>query len=130
MFLNMTCTSALRLHHCTPRFELTEVTNLTRTGLTICNTTGRAATNATFAVDTKAAPLIRVVTGNYALWGSNESLQCQWFAEKNNSQSGFADGFLSNGNRSAFSGLGSAAENPSKAKRPDTTSSLRACRSA
>lgn len=89
------------------------ITNLTRTGISFCNTTvqggdtNRSQTN-------KAPPLIRMQTGNYALWASNESLQCQWFDEKSNSQSGFTDGFLSNGNRTAFSGIGASAENPNK----------------
>ncbi|MDF4004490.1 hypothetical protein P3W33_13900 [Luteibacter sp. PPL552] len=87
------------------------VTNLTRTGITFCNTTVQGGSTNRSQSNT-APPLVRMRTGNYALWGSNESLQCQWYNEKNNSQGSFQDGFLSNGNRAAFSGLGSGAENP------------------
>ncbi|MGE7138322.1 pilus assembly protein [Luteibacter sp. NPDC031894] len=89
------------------------MTNLTRTGISFCNTTPKGSKNNLSQGD-DAAPLLRMQTGDMSLWGSNESLQCQWSEEKSNSQSGFDDGFLSNGNRAAFSGLGASAENPRK----------------
>lgn len=113
MFFNMTCTD---LSSCIAQFKTYgnwTITNLTRTGLSICNTTVQGGSTNRSQTNT-APPLIRVQTGNYALWASNESLQCLWAEEKSNSQGSFADGFLSNGNRAAFSGLGSASENPTK----------------
>lgn len=112
MFLNMTCTSISDCITALKGYKNWQITNLTRSGVTICNTTAQGGGDQ-LSTTNNAPPLIRGVFGNYALWGSNESLQCQWVEEKSNSQSGFADGFYSNGNRSAFSGLGSAAENPS-----------------
>ncbi|QDE40426.1 hypothetical protein FIV34_15045 [Luteibacter pinisoli] len=87
-------------------------TNLTRTGITLCNTTMQAGSDQ-LSQNNTAAPKIRVVPGDYALWAANEKLQCQWYSEQNTLQSGFIDGFMSNGNRAAFSGLGSSGENPS-----------------
>lgn len=90
------------------------VTNLTRTGISFCNTTPKGSSNNLSQGD-DAAPQLRMQTGDMSLWGSNESLQCQWAEDKSNSQGSFDDGFLSNGNRAAFSGLGASAENPRKA---------------
>lgn len=89
-------------------------TNLTRTGITLCNTTTQSGGDQMSQLNTQP-PKIRVVAGDYALWAANEKLQCQFTDEQNTLQSGFVDGFLSNGNRAAFSGLGSSAENPSRA---------------
>ncbi len=114
MFFNMSCTDVSSCITQLRGYNTWTITNLTRTGISICNTTVQgSSTNR--SQSNKAPPLIRVQTGNYALWASNESLQCLWAEEKSNSQGSFGDGFLSNGNRAAFSGLGSAAENPTKA---------------
>jgi type IV pilus assembly protein PilY1 len=83
-------------------------------GLTLCNLT----TNANGGVQSNSQtntnpPLIRVARGNFELWSANESRQCQWFEEANNSQSGFG-GVRSNGNNAGVSGLMAAAENPVK----------------
>lgn len=94
-------------------------TNLTRTGITFCNTTAVPSGNI-LSQAVKNAPSIRMAFGDYALWASNEKRQCRWNSEDRNLQSGFADGFRSNGNRAAFSGLGSSAENPFNT---DTTTS-------
>jgi type IV pilus assembly protein PilY1 len=126
MFSNMTCSSVATCITALRGFTNWKVTNLTRSGVTICNTTAQGGLD-NISTTNKAPPLIRGVFGNYALWGSNESLQCQWSEEKTNSQSGFADGFLSNGNRSAFSGLGSAAENPSKTTGVELTARVQVC---
>jgi type IV pilus assembly protein PilY1 len=88
------------------------VTNLTRTGITFCNTTPINGTSKILSQAVTAAPSIRMAMGDYALWGANEKRQCRWAGDDTNLQKGFVDGFLSNGNRSAFSGLGSSAENP------------------
>jgi len=114
MFFNMSCTDVPSCITQLKSYSNWTITNLTRTGLSICNTTVQGTSTNRSQTNT-APPLIRVQTGNYALWASNESLQCLWAEEKSNSQGSFGDGFLSNGNRAAFSGLGSAAENPTKA---------------
>lgn len=90
------------------------VTNLSATGISFCNTTYESDT-AKFSHNTTKPPLIRVVQGNFALWSANERWQCYWREEKNNTQSGFSGGMRSNGNRVYASGLASSAENPSYA---------------
>jgi type IV pilus assembly protein PilY1 len=87
------------------------VVNLSRAGVTFCNTTVQGGSDAASQNNT-SSPLLRVASGNYSLWGANEKKQCLWSTEKNNSQGGFDDGFLSNGNRAALSGLAASAENP------------------
>ncbi|UPG88886.1 hypothetical protein L2Y96_15960 [Luteibacter aegosomaticola] len=90
-----------------------KVTNLTRQGgISFCNTTPVGTNSPTTSQGDTSAPLIRVAVGDMALWASNESKQCQWRSEASVAQGGFADGLFSNGNRYAFSGLSSAAENP------------------
>lgn len=110
---NMNCAS---ISACLTKFRSYSswtITNQTRSGISICNTTVQG-TSTNRSQSNTAPPLIRVQKGNYALWGSNGSLQCQWSDESSNTESGFGDGFLSNGNRSAFSGIGASAENPTK----------------
>jgi len=90
------------------------VTNLTRTGITFCNTTFDTANQ---SQTTTQPPLIRAARGNYALWAANEKSQCSWYSEYNNSQSSFG-GVRSNGNRygtgaGVLSGIPASAENPS-----------------
>lgn len=88
-----------------------ELTNLSRTGISFCNTTYQSTG---LSQDSTSAPLLRVAQGNFALWSANEVTQCEWSEEANNRQSGFAGGFRSNGNRAAFSLLNASAENASK----------------
>jgi type IV pilus assembly protein PilY1 len=112
--LNSTCST---LDDCVTSIKKVKkwtITNLSRTGLTFCNTTIQDASN-TLSQTTTSPPLIRAAKGNYALWGSNEKRQCLWTNERNNLQNGFFDGLLSNGNRAALSGLNSSAENPDQA---------------
>jgi len=128
MFKNMACTdfaSCLTLFRSYGKWT---ITNLTRSGVTFCNTTVQGGSDQLSQSNT-APPLIRGVFGNYALWASNESLQCKWSDENSNQQSGFTDGFLSNGNRSAFSGLGSAAENPAKSTGIELIARVQVCKS-
>lgn len=91
------------------------LTNLSRTGITLCNLT-RGATSGVnrYSHSNTNAPIIRVANGNYALWGANERWQCYWSNEKSNLQSGFGGGFRSNGNRAYLSGINSSAENPNQ----------------
>jgi len=112
-FFNMNCANAAACLAAFPTTGVWTVTNLTRSGISLCNTTVQGSSTDRSQTNT-APPLIRVQRGNFALWASNESLQCQWADDKSNLQSGFTDGFLSNGNRAAFSGIGASAENPTK----------------
>ena len=89
--------------------------NLSQTGITIGNLTKGATSGVNRYSDTNTnPPIIRVAEGNFALWGSNERWQMYWSNEKQNTQSGFAGGFRSNGNRAYFSGIHASAENPSQ----------------
>lgn len=89
----------------TSKFRLT---NLSRTGLTFCNTN---FSNATLSQADTSPPLLRVAQGNYELWGANEQVQCKWFEERNNTQGSFFAAFRSNGNRALLSGLNASGEN-------------------
>jgi type IV pilus assembly protein PilY1 len=54
------------------------------TGISICNVTGADTTTGNDASQNNARPpLLRVAKGNYSLWASNESRQCQWDAASN-----------------------------------------------
>ncbi len=83
--------------------------NTAATGITLCNTT--AATG--FSQSTSAAPLIRVVKGNYSLWASNERWQCR-FDGATNANNQIATGLYASGTAPSSSsadklGTGSAA---------------------
>ena len=71
--------------------------------LTVCNTTLSSSSTA-YSQNVTDPPLLRVATGDYALWAGNERWQCRWSGEKS----------ASNGNVSASSGLNSATSNPDK----------------
>jgi type IV pilus assembly protein PilY1 len=92
------------------------ITNLSRTGISICNTTD-ANTGYSQAINTATnAPLMRIASGNYALWNSNEVWQCQWRQEHSGTNTGNvpAPGYAnSNGNRALQSFIPASAENPS-----------------
>ena len=70
--------------------------NTSDTGITICNTTAGTG----YSQSTTAAPLIRVVKGNYSLWASNERWQCRWDA-------------AGNGNNATASGINAKTSAPS-----------------
>lgn len=100
------------------------LTNLSRTGLSICNLTPGGGTGGNLSQSNTDRPRIRVASGNYELWGANEQRQCQWRGGNNSltafsqdQQSSFLAGFRSNGNRSLFSGLNASAENPLQTER-------------
>lgn len=82
--------------------------DLSQTGISFCNTT-LGDTSGTSQGD-QNPPLLRVASGNYALWSANERWQCAWYSEHSNTNSG--RGFRSNGNLAAFSGLSASADNP------------------
>ena len=77
------------------------LTNLSRTGLTFCNTTVASG----LSQSVTDPPLLRVAQGNYALWAANERWQCRWGEEK----------AASNANNVATSGLFANDRNPVKA---------------
>lgn len=83
------------------------LTNLARTGLTMCNTT--VATGLSQSVT--SAPLLRVAQGNYALWAANERWQCRWSEEQSatNANDVATSGHVANKNNpiKASVGLGS-----------------------
>ena len=87
------------------------VYNMSQQGISFCNSSPVPSGNQ-LSQTSNANPLIRMAFGDYALWGSNEKRQCRWLSEDSNTQNGFVDGFRSNGNRNAYSGLNSSAENP------------------
>ncbi len=89
--------------------------NLSRTGISLCNTTGA---NSGRSESTTEPPVIRVARGNYMLWAANQKKQCRWSEEASNTQSSFSGGILSNGNRYGaatllLSEIPASAENPS-----------------
>ena len=85
--------------------------NLTRTGISLCNLTpGSTSGTGRYSHSNTNAPLLRVVKGNYALWGANERWQCYWSEEKSSQQSTG----VSNGNAAYLSGINASAENPSQ----------------
>ncbi|MBY4948873.1 hypothetical protein K6V92_19870 [Cupriavidus respiraculi] len=104
------------------RYSAWSVVNLSLGGLTICNVTPKGST--TTSQENTSAPQLRVVSGNYATWGASEKWQCNWYEERNNTQSGFLPqtngkdvSGSSNGNRAAVSGIHASAENPSQSRR-------------
>ncbi len=97
-----------------------KITDLNTAGITLCNITygGYGTSNSSQAVHTTPnttspnPPLVKIVPGDYRLWGANESYQCLWADTKSNMGNG---GFAiagSNGNLAYFSGVPSADENP------------------
>ncbi|MEB0135682.1 PilC/PilY family type IV pilus protein [Actimicrobium sp. CCC2.4] len=91
------------------------LTNLTRTGVTLCNVTPNDTTAPNrYSQNNSAAPQIRVARGNYALWASNERWQCNWAEEHANTQ---GESGSSNGNVPLVSGMNSSADNPKRASR-------------
>jgi type IV pilus assembly protein PilY1 len=90
------------------------LTNLTRTGVTLCNLTPKdplAANNS--SQGNNAAPQIRVARGNYALWASHERWQCNWAEDV---EGGDFERY-SNSNKPLISGLNAAAYQPARATR-------------
>lgn len=88
------------------------LTNLSSTGITLCNLTPRGSYQ--YSQQNVEAPLIRVVKGNFALWGANEKKQCLWQEEASNLQGTGTGRFRSNGNRAHLSGILASAENPKR----------------
>ncbi|MCB2183209.1 MAG: hypothetical protein KQH63_14345 [Desulfobulbaceae bacterium] len=83
-----------------------DITNLTRTGLTICNVTYSSAND--FSEEITEPPLIRVAEGNYAFWSAGEVHQCMWEEEDPGSNG-------KNYNDPVYSEIYAAQDNPKKA---------------
>lgn len=73
-------------------------------GITLCNTTFAGTSGSSQLVTTP--PMMRVVAGNYQLWGANERWQCTWRDER---------GTNGNSNNASRSGIDAGASDP-----PDT----------
>lgn len=58
------------------------VANLSRSGVTFCNTTNNAHLNDGERVPASKPPRLSVASGNYSLWRANERWQCRWANEK------------------------------------------------
>jgi len=92
-----------------------DIENLSRRGVTFCNTT---ATDTQFSQDVTDPPLIRVAAGNYSLWTANERWQCQWAEEEyrtGHPSMEIGDVAFSNGNDAAFTGIFANSDNPWRA---------------
>lgn len=80
------------LHKLTPFTESSDA-DLMKHGITLCNTTEPKSRN-TLSQDATGAedlPLIRVATGNYSLWASNERWQCRWGNGSNDNKPGISE---------------------------------------
>jgi len=102
------------------------LSNLTRTGITLCNTTYHAPAGGSAANDMSQnltePPLIRVVQGNYSFWASGEVNQCLWEEEEGAAVQG------TNYNNPAISGIYAYQDNPSNALRVgDFVARVQAC---
>lgn len=88
------------------------LTNRTYTGISFCNVTVPAdltvASYSQSAAVISRPPSIRVVRGDYSLWGANERIQCVYSEERTNTS-----GSGNNGNNVGASGLAAGAKHPS-----------------
>ena len=82
-----------------------DVTNLTRTGITLCNVTYSSLTQ--FSEKITDPPLIRVAAGNYSFWAAGEVHQCLWEDEDPGTNG-------KNYNIPEYSGIPAAQDNPKK----------------
>jgi len=62
------------------------VVNLSRSGVTFCNTTNNSSLNDGERVPDSKPPRLSVASGNYSLWNANERYQCRWSSEVSGSQ--------------------------------------------
>jgi len=85
--------------------------NLSATGITFCSLTPGATSGVNqFSQTNTNPPIIRVASGNFALWNANEVWQCYWSEEGKTNTAGF----LRNGNQAYFSGINASASDPSQ----------------
>lgn len=81
------------------------VDNLSKKGVTLCNTTLGGASPQDKSQTNTNLPRLRVAKGNFSLWNANERWQCRWGEELN----------ASNSNSFALSGIPAASDNPTLA---------------
>ncbi|WP_338355724.1 PilC/PilY family type IV pilus protein [uncultured Marinobacter sp.] len=62
------------------------VVNLSRSGVTFCNTTNNSSLSDGERVPVNKPPRMSVASGNYSLWNANERYQCRWSNEVSGSQ--------------------------------------------
>lgn len=60
------------------------VENLSRAGVSFCNTTMNSSLSGDEPVPASKPPRLSVAQGNYALWNANERYQCRWEEESGN----------------------------------------------
>jgi type IV pilus assembly protein PilY1 len=94
------------------------ITNHTRTGITIANTTpyfpgGGGTAASRMSENITAPPMIRVAEGNYAFWAAGEVNQCVWEGEDGDNT--FRGGRGMNYNNPVLSEIPSAQDRPIKA---------------
>jgi type IV pilus assembly protein PilY1 len=98
--LNVTIQVAKQNYSGTGTYISWTLNNLSKSGLTICNTTDEAG--ATNSQSSTNLPLIRVAKGDFSLWSANERWQCRWNPGNN----------ASNSNDFAESGVAAGSNNP------------------
>ena len=86
----------------------TGTATVTAQQITMCNATYRNGA-VQYSHEAIAAPTIRVVDGNFALWNANERWQCNWNDDKS-----ATDGYR-NGNDFLYSGIGASDVSPTRA---------------
>lgn len=62
------------------------IVNLSRSGVTFCNTTNNSSLNDGERVPADRPPRMSVASGNYSLWNANERYQCRWSSEVSGNQ--------------------------------------------
>jgi type IV pilus assembly protein PilY1 len=81
------------------------VENLSKRGITLCNTTLGGASPQNKSQTNTNLPRLRVAKGNFSLWNANERWQCRWSGEQS----------ASNSNAFALSGIPAASSSPALA---------------
>ena len=81
-------------------------------GITICNTSPDDGT--VLSEESTAAPVMRVVRGNFSLWAANERWQCTWDDEAIAGQNQDNGPDSSNGNNAAESGINAFDSDPNR----------------
>ncbi len=84
--------------------------NLSRKGLTICNTTDGATSGPQSLSNTNTnLPRMKVIPGNYSLWNASERWQCTWSDQR----------WASNNNRYQYSGIPAYDTSPARGSNLD-----------
>jgi type IV pilus assembly protein PilY1 len=82
-----------------------QVSNISRRGLTVCNTTNGETTGIQALSNTNTnLPRMKIARGNHSLWNASERWQCTWSQERS----------TSNGNNFAASGIPAYSNSPSR----------------